>query len=125
MSGSETAPVATLGDVQLAGQGLSPTPLQVSDAVTVRRPCPVSGMLEQVSVHQGMALNIGDVLSSSAYCSGVDVMFGSRVEPLVGRGLVAHELTHVVQQGQPRATPVNNAAIDAPAAPQQRGGEAP
>lgn len=125
MSESGNDPVATLGDVHLAGQGLPPTPPQLGDAVVLRRPCPLSGTLEQVSVHQGMALKIGDVLSSTAYCSGVDLVFGGRVEPLVGHGLIAHELTHVVQQGQARAAPVNNAAIDAPAAPQQGGGDAP
>lgn len=112
MSTSTNQPIATLGDVHVVGQGRPVTGPQLRYALTVRRPDPASGGLDQITVTNGMGLFAGDVLSSRAFVSGVDIVFGGRVEELIGRGLVAHEVTHVIQQGRNTASPMNNGAIE-------------
>ena len=66
-------PVATLGDVHVAGRGRPVTGPHLRYALTVRRPCAVSGALEQVAVFSGMGLHAGDVLTSRAYVTGIDL----------------------------------------------------
>lgn len=112
MSGSTNQPIATLGDVHLDGQGRPASGAQLTYALTVRRVDPFSGDLDQVRVSRGMDLFAGDVVSARAFVSGLDVHFGERVEALVGRGLIAHEMTHVIQQGRSTAAPMNNGALE-------------
>lgn len=116
-------PVATLGDVHVAGRGRPVTGPHLRYAVTVRRPCPVSGALEHVAVSTGMGLHAGDILTSRAYVTGVDLVFGDRVEELVGRSIVAHEVTHVIQQGGTSASPMNTGAIRGRGAEEAEGAE--
>ena len=118
MSDKTDQAIATLGDVHVVGQGRPVTGPQLRYAVTVQRPSPFSGLLEQIPVSRGMGLHAGDVLTSRAFVSGLDVVFGDGVEELVGRGLMAHEVAHVIQQRSGRVTPMNNAAVQG-----QNGGE--
>lgn len=118
MSDKTDQAVATLGDVHVVGQGRPVTGPQLRYAVTVQRPSPFSGLLEQIPASRGMGLHAGDVLTSRAFVSGLDVVFGDGVEELVGRGLMAHEVAHVIQQRSGRVTPMNNAAVQG-----QNGGE--
>jgi hypothetical protein len=112
MSGNTNQPIATLGDVHLDGRGRPASGAQLTYALVVRRLDPFSGDLDQVKVSNGMALFAGDVLSARAFVSGLDVHFGDRVEELIGRALVSHEMTHVIQQGRNTASPMNNGALE-------------
>lgn len=110
MSGSSSSS-PTLGDAHFSGSQFLDA--DFSDVVCVYRPDAVTGRLESVTAQRGMALQTGDVISASAYATGVDVHFGDRYETLLGRGLMGHELTHTVQQREGRAqfAPVNNAYL--------------
>ena len=63
----------------------------------------------QVRVHSdGQAVASARALQSSAYTVGRDIIFGAgqfAPHAAQGRRLLAHELTHVVQQGQSASTP--------------------
>lgn len=123
MAQDSSQPAATLGDVHVVGRARPIGGAQLRYAVTVRRPCPISGSLDQITVSNGMALFTGDVLTSRAFVSGVDIVFGDRVEALVGQGLVAHEVTHVIQQGRNTTSPMNNGAVGGKTSPESEGEE--
>jgi hypothetical protein len=110
MSGSSSSS-PTLGDAHFSGSQFLGA--DFSDVVCVYRPDAVTGRLESVAAQRGMALQTGDIVSASAYTTGVDVHFGDSSQTLLGRGLMAHELTHTVQQqgAVPSFTPVNNAYL--------------
>jgi hypothetical protein len=108
MSGSSSSP--TLGNAHFSGEQFLNT--DFSDVVCVYRPDAVTGRLESVAAQPGMALQSGDIVSASAFTTGVDVHFGNTSQTLLGRGLLAHELTHTVQQqGGMQFAPVNNAYL--------------
>ncbi|BDG70318.1 DUF4157 domain-containing protein [Roseomonas fluvialis] len=112
MSGSSSSP-PVLGNAHLAGA--QPRDTELGSVVRVYRPDGETGRLNSVPAEPGMALQHGDILSANAFTTGVDVHFGSNTQTLLGRGLLAHELTHTVQQGQgsapPNFEPVNNAYL--------------
>jgi hypothetical protein len=112
MSESSSQP-PVLGDAHLAGA--QPRDTDLGSVVRVFRPDTETGTLGSVEVTQGMALKSGDILSANAFTTGVDIHFGEATQTLLGRGLLAHELTHTVQQhqGQGAVTfaPANNADL--------------
>jgi hypothetical protein len=108
-----SSPSPVLGDVHLTGA--QPRDTELGAVVQVYRPDGETGRLSGIPAQPGMTLQHGDILSANAFTSGVDVHFGSNTETLLGRGLLAHELTHTVQQGHgttaPTFVPVNNAYL--------------
>jgi len=72
----------------------------------------------KVRVHDnGEAAHLAASLNARAFTSGRDIVFGGAQfspETIEGRRLLAHELTHVVQQGQAGRLPVGSQAIGEP-----------
>ncbi len=61
----------------------------------------VSHDLSAVRAHQPSTRDVGPL----AYAAGSDIHFGPEAEATGGREMIAHELSHVVQQGA--ATPAD------------------
>jgi hypothetical protein len=82
----------------------------------------------RVRVHtDGKAAESARAVGAAAYTIGRDVVFGTeqyQPETRVGRRLLAHELTHVAQQGDSRPGSGDNLRVEAPDSGSEREAEA-
>ncbi len=98
-------------DIRSAKSGGSPLPLSVRRFMEPRFNADFSG----VKVHTGdKAAKLSRQLNARAFAVGGDVFFGKgqfRPESREGKQLIAHELTHTIQQGAAVQRSVDTAAV--------------
>lgn len=103
------------GELARASGGGRPLPADLRQRVE-----PVYGAsFEGVRVHAGAdSAALAESIQAKAFTHGRDIHFNAgeyNPDSSVGQRLIAHELTHVVQQGAASETPVQRAQEDAPA----------
>jgi hypothetical protein len=106
MSETKAPPVATLGEVRIAGSALPADGDTVRDALVVLRPNLFAGF-DRIPAYTGMPLLVGDMLGARAHAFGAEVVFkdGPSLQT------AAHEVTHVIQRRN--VAPVNEAYFEA------------
>lgn len=123
MSDTAKPPVATLAGVTLPGDHRPLGADALPDHLSVLRATDDGGNWRRLPPAPGMALHAGDVLylrsdafralGARAFTVDGSVFGGAGEAPPEHVQLQAHELTHVLQQGAPRVTPLNEAQAEA------------